>query len=253
VLLNDTHTAQEVGDEPLQYFKKFKKISVAVDVNRVAGISRLMTAVSPEVFLLDDAYQHRKVRGSLSLLLTKYDDLFTDDYLLPTGNLRESSRGVKRADLIIVTKCPSNITASSKNTIREKLKRFDKTIFFTTISYHQQTSGSHRISMEDLKKYQVLLITGIANPSSLLSFMDENKVNFSHCKFPDHHHFTDKDIQVINEQFAQLKSNKKLILTTEKDYVRLENRIEELSFLGIETTFLSEQEKFNSIIRKQLR
>ena len=253
VLLNDTHTAQEVGDEPLQYFKKFKKISVAVDVNRVAGISRLMTAVSPEVFLLDDAYQHRKVRGSLSLLLTKYDDLFTDDYLLPTGNLRESSRGVKRADLIIVTKCPSNITASSKNTIREKLKRFDKTIFFTTISYHQQTSGSHRISMEDLKKYQVLLITGIANPSSLLSFMDENKVNFSHCKFPDHHHFTDNDIQVINEQFAQLKSNKKLILTTEKDYVRLENRIEELSFLGIETTFLSEQEKFNSIIRKQLR
>jgi tetraacyldisaccharide 4'-kinase len=253
VLLNDTHTAQEVGDEPLQYFKKFKKISVAVDANRVAGISRLMTAVSPEVFLLDDAYQHRKVRGSLSLLLTKYDDLFTDDYLLPTGNLRESSRGVKRADLIIVTKCPSNITASSKNTIRKKLKRFDKTIFFTTISYHQQTSGSHRISMEDLKKYQVLLITGIANPSSLLSFMDENKVNFSHCKFPDHHHFTDNDIQVINEQFAQLKSNKKLILTTEKDYVRLENRIEELSFLGIETTFLSEQEKFNSIIRKQLR
>ena len=140
-----------------------------------------------------------------------------------------------------------------KPTLFEKLKRFDKTIFFTTISYHQQTSGSHRISMEDLKKYQVLLITGIANPSSLLSFMDENKVNFSHCKFPDHHHFTDKDIQVINEQFAQLKSNKKLILTTEKDYVRLENRIEELSFLGIETTFLSEQEKFNSIIRKQLR
>jgi len=253
VLLNDTHTAQEVGDEPLQYFKKFKKISVAVDANRVAGISRLMTAVSPEVFLLDDAYQHRKVRGSLSLLLTKYDDLFTDDYLLPTGNLRESSRGVKRADLIIVTKCPSNITASSKNTIREKLKRFDKTLFFTTISYHQQTSGSQRISIEDLKKYEVLLVTGIANPSPLLSFMDENKVNFSHCKFPDHHHFTDKDIQVINEQFAQLKSNKKLILTTEKDYVRLENRIEELSFLGIETTFLSEQEKFNSIIRKQLR
>ena len=88
---------QDVGDEPLQYFKKFKKISVAVDANRVAGISRLIAAVSPEVFLLDDAYQHRKVRGSLSLLLTKYDDLFTDDYLLPTGNLRESSRGVKRA------------------------------------------------------------------------------------------------------------------------------------------------------------
>lgn len=252
-LLNDTHTAQEVGDEPMQYFKKFKKISVAVDAHRVAGISRLITAVSPEVFLLDDAYQHRKVRGSLSLLLTKYDDLFTDDYLLPTGNLRESSRGVKRADLIIVTKCPSNITAFYKNTIREKLKRFDKTVFFTTISYHQQTSGSHRILIEDLKKYEVLLVTGIANPSSLLSFMDENKVNFSHCKFPDHHHFTDKDIQVINEQFAQLKSNKKLILTTEKDYVRLENRIEELSFLEIETTFLSEQEKFNSIVRDQLR
>ena len=79
ILLNDSHVAEDVGDEPLQYFKKFKKISVAVDANRVAGISRLIAAVSPEVFLLDDAYQHRKVRGSLSLLLTKYDDLFTDD------------------------------------------------------------------------------------------------------------------------------------------------------------------------------
>ena len=110
VLLNDTHTAVDVGDEPLQYFNKFKNIDVAVDVNRVAGISRLIADVTPEVVLLDDAYQHRKVKASLSILLTKYDDLFIDDFLLPTGNLRESRSGAKRTDLILITKCPKNLT-----------------------------------------------------------------------------------------------------------------------------------------------
>jgi len=253
VLLNDSHTAEEVGDEPLQYFKKFKKIAVAVDANRVAGISKLITDVSPEVFLLDDAYQHRKVKGSLSIVLTKYDDLFTDDFLLPTGNLRESSRGVKRADLIIVTKCPYNISESTRKSIHEKLRKFDKTIFFTTISYNKKTSGSASIFIEDLKKYEILLITGIANPTSLLTFLHDHKVNFTHCKFPDHHHFTNRDIQNINEQFDQLTSNRKLILTTEKDYVRLENRIQELSFLGIETSFLSGREAFDTMIKNNIQ
>ena len=253
ILLNDSHTAEDVGDEPLQYYKKFKKIVVAVEANRVAGISKLIADVSPQVFLLDDAYQHRKVKGSLSIVLTKYDDLFTDDFLLPTGNLRESSRGAKRANLIIVTKCPYNISEFTKNSIHEKLRKFDKTTFFTTISYDKKTSGSTSILIEDLKNYEVLLITGIANPTSMLSFLHDNEVNFTHCKFSDHHHFTKKDIQNINKQFDNLKSTRKLILTTEKDYVRLENRIEKLSFLGIETSFLSEQEKFNTIIKNHIK
>ncbi|QXP67542.1 tetraacyldisaccharide 4'-kinase [Polaribacter sp. AHE13PA] len=253
VLLNSTHSAEDVGDEPLQYYKKFNTIDVAVDANRVAGITKLITDNAPEVILLDDAYQHRKVKGSFYILLTKYDDLFTDDFLLPTGNLRESRSGAKRADVILVTKCPVNLTESSKNSIKEKLKKFHKKVFFTTISYDDQTAGSDSIFVNDLKDYDVLLITGIANPTPLLSFLTEKNVNFKHLKFPDHHHFTDNEIEIIKKEYTNLKSSKKLILTTEKDYVRLENRVEALSFLGIQTSFLEEQEVFNSILKNHIQ
>ena len=253
VLLNDTHTAVDVGDEPLQYFNKFKNIDVAVDVNRVAGISRLIADVSPEVVLLDDAYQHRKVKASLSILLTKYDDLFIDDFLLPTGNLRESRSGAKRTDLILITKCPKNLTDLSKKRIVTKLKKYQKKVFFTSITYDKKTSGDKNIFTKDLKNYQVLLITGIANPSSLLSFLQENKVNFKHCQFSDHHHFTDTEIEKIKREFACLSSSKKIILTTEKDYVRLKNSIKELSYLGIQTSFLSRQEEFNLILKSHVK
>lgn len=253
VLLNSTHSAEDVGDEPLQYYKKFNTIDVAVDANRVAGITKLITDNAPEVILLDDAYQHRKVKGSFYILLTKYDDLFTDDFLLPTGNLRESRSGAKRADVILVTKCPVNLTESSKNSIKQKLKKFHKKVFFTTISYDDQTAGSESILVNDLKDYDVLLITGIANPTPLLSFLTEKNVNFKHLKFPDHHHFTDNEIEIIKKEYTNLKSSKKLILTTEKDYVRLENRVEALSFLGIQTSFLEEQEVFNSILKNHIQ
>ncbi|WP_158837227.1 tetraacyldisaccharide 4'-kinase [Polaribacter sp. L3A8] len=253
VLLNDSHSAEDVGDEPLQYFKKFSKIDVAVDANRVAGISKLIKENSPEVILLDDAYQHRKVKGSFYILLTKYDDLFTDDFLLPTGNLRESRRGAKRADIILVTKCPISLDKISKNKIENKLKKYHKKVFFTTISYDDKISGNSDVLMDDLKDYEVLLITGIANPTPLLSFLDENNVKFKHLKFPDHHHFTDKEIAIIKGKYVDLESSNKLILTTEKDYVRLESRLEELSFLGIQTSFLEEQETFNAIIKKHIK
>ena len=110
VFVNNEHTANDVGDEPLQYFKKFKDISVAVNENRVEGVINLEKQQSPEVVLLDDAYQHRKIKGSFYILLTKYNDLFTDDFLLPTGNLRESRAGANRTDVIIVTKCPENLS-----------------------------------------------------------------------------------------------------------------------------------------------
>ena len=253
VLLNDTHSAEDVGDEPLQYFKKFNNIDVVVDANRVEGISKLIADKSPEVILLDDAYQHRKVKGSFYILLTKHDDLFTDDFLLPTGNLRESRSGAKRADVILVTKCPADLTEVSKNKITEKLKKYNTDVFFTTISYDESTSGNKSVLVDNLKNFEVLLITGIANPSPLLSFLNDKNVNFKHLKFPDHHHFTDKEIATIKKEYADLKSSKKLILTTEKDYVRLETSIEELSFLGIQTSFLAEQKAFNSIIKNHIK
>jgi len=253
VLLNDTHSAEDVGDEPLQYFKKFNAIDVAVDANRVAGISKLITDTSPEVILLDDAFQHRKVKGSFYILLTKYDDLFTDDFLLPTGNLRESRKGAKRADVILVTKCPTNLAETSKKSIQDKLKKYNTNVFFTTISYDVKTSGHKSVLVDDLKNYEVLLITGIANPKPLLSFLNERKVVFKHLSFSDHHNFTDREIECIKKDYVSLNASKKLILTTEKDYVRLENSIEELSFLGIKTSFFDEQDVFNSIIKSHIK
>ncbi|PQJ72540.1 tetraacyldisaccharide 4'-kinase [Polaribacter butkevichii] len=253
VLLNDTHSAEDVGDEPLQYFKKFKNIDVAVDANRVAGISKLIEENLPEVILLDDAYQHRKVKGSFYVLLTKFDDLFTEDFLLPRGNLRESRRGAKRADIILVTKCPVNLSKTVKNKIEVKLKKYHKKVFFTAISYDDKTSGKATVLIDDLKNYEVLLITGIANPNPLLSFLHDKEVVFKHLKFADHHHFTDKEIETIKEEYVNLKSSKKLMLTTEKDFVRLESRLENISFLGIQTSFLEEQEAFNAIIKKHIK
>jgi tetraacyldisaccharide 4'-kinase len=253
VLLNESYLAADVGDEPLQYFKKFKNIDVAVDANRVAGISKLIANNTPDLILLDDAFQHRKVKGSFYILLTKYKDLFIDDYLLPTGNLRESRQGAKRANIILVTKCPNNLSKEVQNTIKQKLLKFNKKVFFTSISYADKVLGAREILTSELKNFEVLLITGIANPTSLTTYLKSLDVNFKHLKYADHHHFSNKEIRNIKKEFDAIESSK-IILTTEKDYVRLIDKITNLSYLPIETTFLNnEQEVFNTLVEDCLK
>lgn len=254
VLLNDKHTALDVGDEPLQYFKKFTNINVAVDANRVEGVQNLMQEKSPEVILLDDAYQHRKIKGSFYILLTKYNHLFMDDFLLPTGNLRESRSGAKRADVLIVTKCPSNLDLTQQEFIRKKLKKYQKEVYFTAISYGKIQSKKNFITVDDLKKYQVLLITGIANPNPLLQYLDENQIHFNHLKYADHHHFSSIEIKDIMKKFDEIRSTLKIILTTEKDYTRLSDAFDNLYYIEIETVFLENQkEKFNQTILSHIQ
>lgn len=248
VLLNENHTAEDVGDEPLQYFNKFENITVAVDANRVEGIANLIENNKPDVILLDDAFQHRKVKGSCNILLTKYDDLFVDDFLLPTGNLRESRWGAKRADVILITKCPRNLSQSEQHKIYQKLSRFNKKVFFTCISYADKVLGSLEIPTLELKNFEVLLITGIANPIPLVNYLKSLDVKFQHLKYADHHHFSENEIRDIEKTFNEMQSSK-IILTTEKDYVRLVNSIEDISYLPIETSFLNnESEVFNTLI-----
>lgn len=254
VLVNDTKTVLDVGDEPLQYFKKFTDINVAVDANRVEGVKNLIAQHSPEVILLDDAYQHRKIKGGLYILLTKYDDLFVDDFLLPTGNLRESSKGAERSDVILVTKCPQNLSVEHQNNIKRKFNKFKKKVYFTTISYGKILSTKSELTLDIIKNYQVLLITGIANPKPLLTFLTDKKVNFRHIKYKDHHNFSTKDIKKIKDEFHNIKSEKKLLLTTEKDYTRLKEFIKDIYYIDIEIRFLDNQSKdFNKIIIKQLQ
>ncbi len=220
VLLDKTHEALDVGDEPLQFFQKFPDISIAVDANRVHGIQELQKRVQPEVILLDDAYQHRKVKAQFYVLLTKYNDLYTSDFILPTGNLRESRRGAERADVIVVTKCPDNLSDDAQNEIKKKLKASSSQhVFFSTIDYQNETKGTHQVSLDDLNAYEILLVTGIANPKPLLEFLKRKECKINHLNFPDHHNFTSKDAEHLTK--IALADDLQLV-TTEKDHVRID-------------------------------
>ena len=249
VLINDAHTSQDIGDEPLQFFKKFPKICVAVDENRVNGIQELQKKHPLDLVLLDDAFQHRKVKASCYILLTKFDDLYSDDFVLPTGNLRESRGGAKRAHIIIVTKCPIDLSQAKKQDIKRKLKVTSKQhVFFSTISYHNKTSGNQNIPLENLSNYEIVLLTGIANPTPLVSFLRAKDNKVLHLKYSDHHHFTSKEIDVIKAKYSFITSEKKILLTTEKDYMRLSDKISSLSYLKMSTNF-EENDPFDTLIR----
>ncbi len=251
-IVKNIHKAIDVGDEPLQFYKKYgKEITVAVDADRTNGIKQLLKEEkSPQIILLDDAYQHRKVKASTYVLLTKYDDLFTDDFILPTGNLRESKRGAKRANVIVVTKCPNNLTMLEQKAIVKKLKPTkNQQVFFTTISYDEDLKGEKKLSISDLKNKEVLLVTGIANPNSLLQYLSKEQINYKHLNYPDHHNFTSQDILKIKTESA----SKNIIITTEKDYMRLKENLEDVYYIAIESTFLNDEDRFNKFIFSQIK
>lgn len=233
--------AEQLGDEPFQIFKKFPHIDLAVDADRRAGIHQLLkTNPKPDSFLLDDAFQHRYVKPDLSILLTAYGDLYTDDWLLPAGNLREPFRGAARADLIVVTKCPAQLLEKEKATISQKINPLPhQKLFFSTIAYAKNVrNNKEEIALQSLQNKKICLVTGIANPAPLVKFLKSNQLDFEHLKFSDHHNFNEEEINTFNK--------KELILTTEKDFVRLENSIQtncyylpiEIQFLGDEVNFM---------------
>lgn len=226
-------TVAEVGDEPLQFKKKFPEITVAVCEDRQTGIEKLRN--TSEIILLDDAFQHRKVKASLNILLTPFDDLYVDDFMLPTGNLREPKWGAKRADVIVVTKCPETIDASKAEVIIEKLKpKPHQQVYFSKIDYAAEIkSNSETIPLDYLLGKQFLLVTGIANPKPLVHFLNGKGLDFEERSFPDHHNFTATEMEA-------LKSHR-LILTTEKDFMRLRpiSHTAEIYYLPIKTIFLN--------------
>ncbi|CAM1349908.1 tetraacyldisaccharide 4'-kinase [Tenacibaculum crassostreae] len=255
-LLDDSHTVEDVGDEPLQFYKKFKnEVSIAVDTDRTNGVQQLLKGENPpEVILLDDAYQHRKVTASSYILLTKYKDLFINDFLLPTGNLRESRRGAKRAKAIVVTKCPENLSKIEQCELERRINPLpNQEVFFSTIVYDEQLGGTENLSLQDLTNMEIVLVTGIANPSSLLSFLTERKIKFQHINFPDHHHFSDSDLKNIQQQFEQIESSEKYIITTEKDFVRLEGKLKNLAYIGIKNKFLGDEKAFDRLVLNEIK
>ena len=244
VLAGATSDAQTLGDEPFQFYKKFPEIIVAVDENRKNGIEQLLQLPEkPNVILLDDAFQHRKVAAGFYILLTTYSELFTDDFILPMGNLRESRRGAQRANVIIVTKCPTDISTSEQNRIKAKIG-LDNPVFFSTIEYDNQVfSNEKRVPLNEVKTQPKVLLAGIAKPKP---FFDHLKnTNAEIMEFPDHHHFSTSDLLNIEN-----KSKDKIIITTEKDFVRLQNKIpsEKLFYLPIKSKFVTDSSKFDELI-----
>jgi len=232
--------ATDVGDEPLQFKSKFKEsVVVAVCENRVNGVRRLLEEHVLDLILLDDAYQHRYLKASKYVLLTSYDQPYYNDFLLPAGNLRESRSGADRAQSIVITKCPADLSEAEKNNIKNKINpKSPQEIFFSTIFYSMEALGiSGKISLEELKGTKVTVITGIAKPAYFLDFL-KNYVEIDHLQFPDHYNFRSKDIEKLKD--------KKLVITTEKDFVRLkEYELNNLFYIPIEMQFLGESPRFN--------
>lgn len=248
ILANTTSNAEILGDEPYQYYKKFKDIFVAVDADRTNGIAQLQKKVNPDIVLLDDAFQHRKVQGGLNVLLTPYNDLYTEDTLLPAGNLREPVTGAERAQVIVVTKCPTILTEEQQFETAQKLNpTLEQTVFFSTISYGKTLEGSSTIKLTALKDYHVVLVTGIANSKPLVQFLESKVKKITHKKYADHHHFSQKEINDIKNTYTNIATNK-IIITTEKDYVRIFGRFLELSYLPIKIDFLAHKNDFDKII-----
>ncbi len=243
ILADANSDAELLGDEPYQMHLKFPNINVAVDPNRKNGIEKLLTLkAKPDVILLDDAFQHRKVKAGFYILLTAYDDLFCDDFMLPTGSLRESKNGAKRADVIIVTKCPKEISEAKQNTIRKKIEAA-VSVYFSTIDYDDKVyNDSESKNVSDIKKVDKLLLAGIAKPNPFFAYLQgQNDVQL---QYSDHHHYSENDIKNIKE-----KATNKLIITTEKDYVRLKHwQLNSLFYLPIKSSFLSEGDNFDKTI-----
>ncbi|WP_259071406.1 tetraacyldisaccharide 4'-kinase [Mucilaginibacter sp. X4EP1] len=219
---NGHQLASQIGDEPAQFKQKFPDITVAVCEKRVDGIKHLIA--HHDIILLDDAYQHRAVEPGLSILLFDYSRINEPHLLLPAGNLREPYSGIWRTQVIIVTKCPESLGEDMLQAIAQKVKPLPyQSLFFTKIAYQapQYFNGSPADFTID-GDTTVFLLTGIANATPLVKYLNTLTTNIIHHKYPDHHQFTLKNIVKLAAEYKACTSQKKIILTTEKDEQRLD-------------------------------
>ena len=235
--LDVNDTVEKVGDEPLQIKIKFKdSIVSAVCEKRVDGINLLLENHDLDIILLDDAYQHRHVKANHYVLLTSYGNLYKDDYLLPAGNLRESRSGANRAQTVVVTKCPSSISVEETLEIEKKLDLLpSQELCFSYIAYDDFVYGNNDVvkDLNDFKGMQVTVVTGIANPTPFIEYL-KKFITVDHLRYTDHHNFTNEEVELIR--------SKKIVITTEKDSVRLRNYdLDNVMYLPIQTKFIDKE------------
>lgn len=251
--VSSTDLASQSGDEPLQIKKHFPNINVFVGEKRVEAVSQLLFEYSDiEVILLDDAYQHRAIKAGFNILLTDYSKIFTEDKIMPAGRLREHPRGAQRADLVIVTKCPLDLTPAKQQIINAKIKPYTQSIIlFSGIKYKDSLIPVFNKNTEITQGLNIVLVSGIAKS---LGFEDYVKTEyqpkeFEHFNFRDHYHFKQSDLSRIEEKFNTF-ADPKIILCTDKDAVRLMEVAQGTNFeqlpvyrLPIDVVFLGEDKK----------
>jgi tetraacyldisaccharide 4'-kinase len=260
----------EIGDEPMQIFRKFPDVMVAVDINRVHGVRKILEKnPDTEVIILDDGYQHRRITPGFSILLSDFERLVVRDHMIPYGSLRESKKNMRRADIILITKSPENITPIQRRLI---VKEVDKApyqnLYFTSLKYKNPLpvfpgtgQEENYLDLSDGTGCGIVLVTGIANPLPLKEYVHKTVEEIIHLSFHDHHNFKEKDILRILSAHRDLKSTKKYIVTTEKDAVRLREftNIAEpfrsaLYYIPVEIHFLNEdKDKFDNLIVDYVR
>jgi tetraacyldisaccharide 4'-kinase len=242
VIADDDTRVELIGDEPYQFKKKFKDLIVAVDEDRQHGIAELMR-YNPDVILLDDAYQHRKVSAGFYILLTTYEKPYFKDCPLPYGDLREPVLGKNRADVVVVTKCPNNLSEDDKAHYAKQLDLANhQQLFFSWIAYDDSIQNDEEIiNISDINQ-PFSLVTGIANPKPLADFLYSNDLEFEHLNYPDHHHFTEDELKLLD--------SKSFILTTEKDYGRLKGKLTKakLFYIGISVK-IDQSNVFENILK----
>jgi tetraacyldisaccharide 4'-kinase len=263
-------TVNEIGDEPMQIFRKFPDILVTVDINRVKGAGRILHYASDtEVIILDDGFQHRSITPGFSIVLSDFERPFMRDYMLPYGNLREDKSNIRRADVIIISKCPKNLNPMQRRLIvKEVGKAPYQNLYFTSLSYKSPlpvfVSQEKNISYFDLTKSagsSILLLTGIANPGPLKEYLHKFFSEIIELKYPDHYSYREKDIADVTAAYNDIRAASKFIMTTEKDAVRLRefSDIEEpvksaMFYVPVAITFLNDdKDEFDNLIIDYVR
>lgn len=268
LIADENSTIYDIGDEPKQIKQKFPNVCVVVDADRKNAINKIINdeEKSTNVVVLDDAYQHRKVKPGLSVLLIDYNRPITKDYLLPVGSLRERSWRKNRANLIVVTKAPKDLSPIDRRIMEKELEIFPyQSLFFTTFKYGNLVpvfKNNDFSEPEITNKTNILVITGIAMPKPLLGYLGDLTKNIEHLRFADHHNYNEKDINSIIERYNNIASNEKIIITTEKDAMRIQDckfaeKLKDLPlyFIPVEVEFLdkSNEEYFNKIVLNYVR
>jgi len=262
-------TSREIGDEPAQVKRKFPEIIVAVDADRLRGINLLMEACPDiDVILLDDAFQHRYVDPGVSIMLSDYSKPFHKDFLLPAGRLREHRYNSRRADIILITRSPLDISAIDRRIMVEDIAiRSNQNLYFTSITYKEPyplfEDGAEPLCLSEIMetKRNILLLTGIADPSQIYKYLSIYAEKIIHLSYSDHHYYSEKDLRKIVDEFNRMPEGKTCIITTEKDAERLKelqtiaSLPKESTFvLPIGTTFLNnDAEEFNNFISNYVR